>query len=177
MYNTPPWDYEDFIQHDPTFLQRYVDGRRADQAKLEVSVIQNPFLFTVRFANEQSGMIAGLGGVILRSEDGGQTWTYVEIGLRQALFSVAVTDGRAIAVGEKGLVQYSQDGGLSWDPPTEQQFPSIFTFMRDLRFASDALETGFIVGEEGMVLRTRDAGESWTQVLPPEDRRGSGLRF
>jgi photosystem II stability/assembly factor-like uncharacterized protein len=177
MYNKPPWDYEDFIEHDPTFLQRYIDGRRAKQAKLEISVIQNPFLFTVRFANEQSGLIAGLGGVVLRSEDGGQTWTYVEIGLRQALFSVETTNGRAVAVGEKGLVQYSQDGGLTWAPPTAKQFPSIFTFMRDLRFAPEARQIGFIVGQEGMVLRTEDAGESWTQVLPPPERRGLGLGF
>jgi photosystem II stability/assembly factor-like uncharacterized protein len=177
MYDKPPWDYEDFLEHDPTFLSRYVEGRRADVPMLKLSVIQNPFLFTVRFANESSGLIAGLGGVILRSEDGGASWTYVDTGRRQALFSVATTDGRAVAIGEKGLVQYSQDGGLTWKPPTEKQFPSIFTFMRDLRFAPDVRQTGFIVGQEGMVLRTQNAGDSWTQVLPPPDRRGLGFGF
>jgi photosystem II stability/assembly factor-like uncharacterized protein len=159
MYNKPPWDYEEFIEHDPDFLSRYIDGRRADVPMLKISVIQNPFLFTVRFDTEQAGLIAGLGGVVLRSEDGGRTWTYVEIGLRQA------------------LLQYSHDGGLTWAPPTPKQFPSIFTFMRDLRFAPDARKTGFIVGQEGMVLRTQDAGDTWTQVLPPEERRGLGMGF
>jgi photosystem II stability/assembly factor-like uncharacterized protein len=175
MYNKPPWDYADFMQHDDTFLQRYVDGRRSDEAILKVSVIQNPFLFTIRFSDAETGLISGLGGVVLRSQDGGYSWTYVETERRQALFSVATTNGRSIAVGEKGLVQYSEDGGASWAPPTQEQFPSIFTFMRDLRFAPDRIETGFIVGQEGMVLRTRDGGNSWSQVLPPPERRGVGF--
>ncbi|MGH0033274.1 MAG: WD40/YVTN/BNR-like repeat-containing protein [Myxococcota bacterium] len=174
MYNKPPWDYADFMEHDETFLQRYVDGRRGEKPLLKISVIQNPFLFTIRFSDENTGLISGLGGVVLRTFDGGRTWTYVETDRRQALFAVDTTNGRAIAVGEKGLVRYSNDGGETWVPPTDSQFPTIFTFMRDLYFARDQPETGFIVGQEGMVLRTRDGGETWAQVLPPPDRRNSG---
>ena len=72
----------------------------------------------------------------------------------------------------KGLVQYSEDGGVSWAQPSEQVFPPIFTFMRDLRFAPTTKNVGFIVGQEGMVLRSRDGGDSWTRVLPPS--RGAG---
>jgi hypothetical protein len=180
MYNKPPWDYDDFLEHDDTFLDRYVEGRRSPDGgppMIKVSVIQNPFLFTVRFSDAQQGLISGLGGVILRSEDGGHSWTYVETSRRQALFAVDTTDGRAIAVGEKGLVQYSTDQGRSWKPPAEDQFPPIFTFMRDMGFAPSRLTTGFIVGQDGMVLRSTDAGLSWTQVLPPPDRRGPGSKF
>jgi len=181
MYNKPPWDYQDFMEHDPTFLDRYIEGRRSPNGgppMIKVSVIQNPFLFTVRFSDPDHGLISGLGGVILRSEDGGSTWTYVETSRRQALFSVATTTGRSVAVGEKGLVQYSADGGKTWKPPAANEFPPIFTFMRDLQFAPAAnLGTGFIVGQEGMVLRTRDAGATWTQVLPPPERRGPGSKF
>jgi photosystem II stability/assembly factor-like uncharacterized protein len=174
MYNKPPWDYEDFMEHDDTFLDRYIDGRRADHVMLKISVIQNPFLFTIRFADPEHGLIAGLGGVVLRTDDGGRSWTYVETSRRQALFSVASTVGRSIAVGEKGLVQYSEDRGKSWTPPSDEAFPPIFTFMRDVSFAPDSKDFGFIVGQEGMILRTSDAGKTWTQVLPPLERRGVG---
>jgi len=179
MYNKPPWDYQDFLEHDSTFLDRYVEGRRSPGGgppMVKVSVIQKPFLFTVRFSDPHNGLISGLGGVILRSEDGGATWNYVETSRRQALFSVATNADRSIAVGEKGLVQYSSDGGKSWAPPTEGEFPPIFTFMRDLGFARGR-PTGFIVGQDGMVLRTKDAGQTWTQVLPPPERRGPGSKF
>ena len=65
-------------------------------------------------------------------------------------------------------MQYSSDGGKSWNSPTERQFPPIFTFMRDLSFSRLRRKVGFIVGQEGMVLRTRDGGDSWAQILPPE---------
>jgi photosystem II stability/assembly factor-like uncharacterized protein len=179
MYNKPPWDYEDFLEHDATFLDRYVEGRRSPDGgppMIRVSVIQNPFLFTVEFPDEQHGLISGLGGVILRSEDGGKSWLYVETSRRQALFAVDTTADRAVAVGEKGLVQYSTDGGRTWAPPADGEFPPIFTFMRDLGFAGGR-KTGFIVGQDGMVLRSKDAGGTWTQVLPPPERRGPGSKF
>ncbi len=168
--NKPPWDYEDFLEEDPTFLQRYLDSRVAEQPMIRVGVIQNPYLFDVDFQDAASGLISGLGGVVLRSEDGGQTWRYHATDRKQALFSVAGLDDRAIAVGEKGLVRFSEDGGNSWRAPTDGEFPPIFTFMRDMAFA-DGRDVGLIVGQTGMVLRSEDAGETWKQVLPPPERR------
>jgi photosystem II stability/assembly factor-like uncharacterized protein len=168
MPNKPPWDYEDFLEDDPTFLQRYFQGRRADVPMVKVSVIQNPYLFTIYFADADRGFISGLGGVILRSDDSGRTWHYETIDRKQALFSVAAADGRAIAVGEKGLARVSTDGGLSWGEFPADQFPTVFTFMRDLDFEHKK-KVGYIVGQQGMVLRTEDGGKRWKQVLPPGD--------
>jgi photosystem II stability/assembly factor-like uncharacterized protein len=170
-YDRPPWDYADFVEHDGAFLTRYIESRRAREPLLAVSVIQNPFLFTVRFETPSQGLVSGLGGVILRSDDGGRSWRYVETSRRQALFSVAASDARTVAVGEKGLVQISEDGGRSWSPPGASQFPPVFTYMRDLHFAPDNPKVGFIVGQDGMVLRSRDGGAHWIQQLPPPDRR------
>jgi photosystem II stability/assembly factor-like uncharacterized protein len=168
--NKPPWDYEDFLDDDPSFLKRYLESRTAPEPGIRVGVIQNPYLFDVDFRDEESGLISGLGGVVLRSADGGLTWRYHVTDRKQALFAVAGVEGRAIAVGEKGLVRFSDDGGSSWRPPSDGEFPTIFTFMRDLSF-DRARQFGLIVGQTGMVLRSRDSGETWTQVLPPEGRR------
>jgi photosystem II stability/assembly factor-like uncharacterized protein len=166
----PPWDYEDFLEDDPTFLQRYIDGRRADKPMIRVGVIQNPYLYTVRFRDLESGLIAGLGGVVLQSQDGGHTWKYRVMDRKQALFSVSTFGDRAIAIGEKGFVRFSNDGGVTWAPPSDAEFPRIFTFMRDLDFEREQ-RLGLIVGQEGMVLRSRDRGATWSRVLPPESRR------
>ena len=164
---SPPYDYEDFQKDDPTFLKRYIDDRRAPNPGIRVNVAQNPFLFTVRFEDENDGMISGLGGLMLRSSDGGSTWAYEQTGRKQALFAIHKSASRLIAVGEKGLIRYSTDGGKSWTAP-KKGFPDIFTFMRDLEFAP-GLKTGFIVGQRGMVLRTEDAGDTWQQVFPPAE--------
>ncbi len=165
MRGTPPWDYEDFQDSDPTFLKRYLDARSAPQPGVDVRVAQNPYLFTVRFKDDSEGLISALGGLMLASNDGGRTWTYQKTSRRQALFSVDMSDKRAIAVGEKGFVQISTDKGATWQTPKDG-FPPIFTFMRDLGFSRDN-RVGFIVGQTGLVLRSEDDGVTWKQVLPP----------
>jgi len=160
----PPWDYEDFLEDDPGFLRRYLDSRLADEPQIEVTLAQNPYLFTVRFSDENNGLISGLGGMILKTVDGGRTWGYEDVGRKVALFSVHPFPRRAIAVGEKGVVRVSDDAGVSWAPPASG-FPTIFTFMRDITFSAND-RVGFIVGQRGMVLRSEDGGGNWEQVLP-----------
>ena len=164
----PPWDYEDFLQDDPQFLNRYLKSRLADKPGVEVEIAQNPYLFTVRFANENEGYISGLGGVVLRSHDGGRHWVYEDIGQKMAVFSVypfPFNPERAVLVGEKGLFRVTGDGGASWKE--QGGFPTLFTFMRDVSFDISG-KVGYIVGQRGMILRTEDAGATWHQVLPPE---------
>jgi photosystem II stability/assembly factor-like uncharacterized protein len=168
---SPPWDYEDFLKDDPEFLTRYLDSRKADAPGIHVTIAQNPYLFTVRFANPNDGYIAGLGGVVLVTHDGGANWEYRDTGRKQAIFSIFPVQDRVIAVGEKGFVRVSADQGASWAVP-EKGFPTIFTFMRDIWFSPDG-KSGYIVGERGNVLHTDDAGVNWKTVLPPPDHRSA----
>ncbi len=162
--NTPPWDYEDFIEDDPEFLTRYLEGRTAEESKVVVQIAQNPYLFTVRFADEQAGYISGLGGVVLRSDDGGRIWRYEDIGRKAAIFSVHPFDANdAVIVGEKGIARSTADGGKTWTQI--EGFPEIFTFVRDVSFLPGK-PLGYAVGQNGMVLRSDDAGVSWRQVFP-----------
>ncbi len=165
MRGMPPWDYEDFAEDDPEFLQRYLAGRTHEFPGVRVGVVQNPYLFTVRFFNEETGLLTGLGGVVLRSKDSGKSWNYVPTDRKQAFFAAGLAGGRAVAVGEKGLVRFSADGGRGWRPPQLGEFPRVFTFMRDVDFAPGG-DAGFIVGQGGMILRSRDSGRTWTRVLP-----------
>jgi photosystem II stability/assembly factor-like uncharacterized protein len=162
----PPWDYEEFIERDPDFLNRYMNSRKAEKPGVEVQISQNPYLFSVRFADQNEGWISGLGGVILRSHDSGRTWTYKKLGRVQAVFGIHPFSGEvAIAIGEKGLIFATEDGGESWKQ--WPGFPTIFTFMRGIDFAPGD-RVGYIVGQRAMVLRSEDAGKTWTKVLPEE---------
>lgn len=162
----PPWDFEDYLEDDPQFLSRYLQGRQSSLGGVRVSVLQNPILFTVRFSDSGHGLISGLGGVILQSEDAGETWEYRKIDRKQGLYSVSSAPGRAIAVGEKGLLRVSSDGGTHWGEAREGALPAIYTFMRDIDFAPGGRK-GFIVGQGGRILRSVDSGYEWVQVLPP----------
>jgi photosystem II stability/assembly factor-like uncharacterized protein len=114
-----------------------------------------------------NGLISGLGGIVLKSEDGGASWRYEGIGRKQALFSVQPLPTRAITVGEKGLMRVSEDGGKTWHE--QRGFPTIFTFMRDINFDPDH-RVGYIVGQRGTVLRSDDSGQKWESVLPKAEK-------
>lgn len=174
MRGSPPWDYEDFVESDEGFLERYFEERTFGYPSVIVEVEQTPYLYSVRFRDSDFGLISGLGGLMLRSEDGGRSWAYTKTGRKQALFAVGIGADRAMAIGEKGFVLSSVDAGHSWTTP-DRGFPSIFTYMRDIGFSPNR-STGYIVGQTGMVLRSEDGGVTWNQVLPPPDRRrGGGL--
>lgn len=66
---------------------------------------------------------------------------------------------KLVAVGAKGLIQVSTDGGRQW-----RQVPCpVSTDLVALNFASPKL--GWAVGHDGVVLHTADAGEHWVRQL------------
>ena len=78
-----------------------------------------------------------------------ETWTIASGTTANNLEEIQFADGnRAIAVGEKGTIAMSQDGGQTW---TEVQ-TDIWDHIRSLYFVSD-LE-GWAVGDRGMIVHT-----------------------
>lgn len=74
---------------------------------------------------------------------------------RAVLLSVARAADRLVAVGERGIVSLSDDGGVRW-----RQAPCpVSVTLTMVRFA-DA-RNGVAVGHGGAVLTTADAGDSW----------------
>jgi photosystem II stability/assembly factor-like uncharacterized protein len=146
------------------WIRGSIDGSEIGDYDSGVGVGEAPYLFTVRFGGERDGLIAGLGGVVLRSLDGGRHWSYAATDLRRSFFSIARAADRFVAVGEKGFVRSSTDGGLTWTAPGD--LPTVFSFLRDLDFDA-AGKVGYIVGRGGMILRSDDAGLRWRSVLPP----------
>ena len=59
------------------------------------------------------------------------------------------------AVGEKGTILKTMDGGVNW---SIIEIPYL-AYLLDVHFPSP--EIGFIVGQDGLILKSIDAGESW----------------
>jgi photosystem II stability/assembly factor-like uncharacterized protein len=75
------------------------------------------------------------------------------------LLDVTRAGARLVAVGERGIVVYSDDGGLTW---TQAAVPVSVT-LTAVRFADP--QRGFAVGHSGVVLVTTDGGTTWTLRL------------
>lgn len=88
-------------------------------------------------------------------------------GERAFLLGAARAGGRMVAVGERGLVVASDDGGGSW----RQMATPVSVTLTAVRFV-DA-KHGVAVGHGGVVLLTSDGGASWSLAL--DGRRAAAL--
>ena len=78
---------------------------------------------------------------------------------RAVLLGAALAGRRLVAVGERGIIVLSDDGGANW-----RQVPvSVSVTLTAVRFADE--KQGFAVGHGGTVLVTSDGGASWTRRL------------
>jgi photosystem II stability/assembly factor-like uncharacterized protein len=86
---------------------------------------------------------------------------------RTVLLSAALAGARIVAVGERGVIALSDDGGAGW-----RQAPCpVNVTLTMVRFADE--RHGIAVGHGGTVLATDDGGASWTLRL--DGRRAAQL--
>lgn len=119
----------------------------------------------VFFANDTLGWVGSDSGKILRTTDGGASWTPTATGLTSYQYVTAIQfldsdTGYASSYGGKMLK--SVDGGLNWQGvgPFDQQ-----VLMQDLHFYST--QEGVAVGNGGEVIRTTDGGATWDSIPSP----------
>lgn len=76
-----------------------------------------------------------------------------------AMLALAYAGKRVVAAGERGIVQWSDDGGAHW---TQAAVP-VQVSLTGLRFADDRV--GYAVGHLGVILKTVDGGANWQLKL------------
>lgn len=117
------------------------NGRSWRQADVPVSVS----LTAVRFADERRGYAAGHGGVVLRTSDGGETWTRILEGRAVGALMLEVARSTGDVAHERAARRLVDEGP---DKP-----------FLDLHVHSpDKL---VVIGAYGLALESRDAGETW----------------
>nr|MEE4267729.1 YCF48-related protein [Candidatus Krumholzibacteria bacterium] len=124
----------------------------------------NP-LNAVAFADEQRGWAVGNTGVILRTTDGGDSWSLVPDTwqtLPDLLDVVALDAETIVAVGGGSGAYRSADGGLSWTPtpaPHEGRLVNLTAVGGRL----------VAVGDGGAVAASFDQGLTWSAMPSPGD--------
>jgi photosystem II stability/assembly factor-like uncharacterized protein len=112
----------------------------------------------VIFTDADSGTAVGEGGTIVRTTNGGRTWTVQESGTVRDLLAVSFSDPRnGTVVGVYGTILRTTNGGTTWTPQTSFRVEHY----TDVSFTD--VNNGFIVGD-GTVLRTTNGGANWLLV-------------
>jgi photosystem II stability/assembly factor-like uncharacterized protein len=108
----------------------------------------NP-LHSVRFINDTTGFVVSDSGTILKTTDGGSTWTAHNVPVSMFLTSVYFIDAdTGYAAGASGAILKTTNGGTNWmvqNSGTSQNLSSVYF---------SAPTQGFAVGDSGTILGT-----------------------
>ena len=127
---------------------------------------------TPGFFDTARGLAVQRNGAILRTEDGGSTWTPVKAQVRGPLSGLAlVGDSVATVVGAQ--IWRSTNGGNTW----MQQVKPYRAGTLPGGVAFTDRNTGIICGWAGGILRTDDGGAHWSHVQTPWANAVLSVRF
>ncbi|HEX6182325.1 MAG TPA: YCF48-related protein, partial [Pyrinomonadaceae bacterium] len=138
--------------------------------------LQGKDLNAVYFVDSKRGWVAGDGGVVLRTRDGGRTWTRQTVASKASFNDVYFRndeDGYLLAGAE---IFTTEDGGESWQAATRftpQTFGGAEPELYSVRFTSK--KRGWVVGSltrgenvvDSLVLATDNGGASWQRQRVP----------
>jgi len=93
----------------------------------------------------------GAGGIVLRTDDGGETWKDLETSFNGNLFGVALVNRNdVLVVGEQGRIIHSRDGGQTWEVQPTITSASLFSI------AYRGGTNVWVAGRGGAILRRVD---------------------
>ena len=166
----------------------HVTNNGQDFAMLETGV--QKAIYEVDFATAEDGVAVGQDGIVLKTDDGGKTWTRNPIELPLLDWQVAQPHYFAVsrgadaqhiwAVGPVGAIIRSQDGGETWEnlslwcdmsfdnfatsDPADDPESTLRLNPCDVTLNGVSFPTntdGWVAGEFGIILRTQDGGVTW----------------
>tara|TARA_R110000850_G_scaffold120624_7_gene238169 strand:- start:38287 stop:39276 length:990 start_codon:yes stop_codon:yes gene_type:complete len=126
-------------------------------------------LTAVQFAKGgEAGWAVGHDAVILRTVDGGATWSLqnFEPELQRPFLDLLVLDAdSAIVVGSYGMMRRTDDGGATW---TQVDAPEVLEDEFHLNSIT-RLDDGslFVAGEMGLLAISPDKGKTWIRLESP----------
>jgi photosystem II stability/assembly factor-like uncharacterized protein len=137
------------------------------------AIVPNQELLNIYFSNSLNGWAVGWGGLILRTTDGGNTWTRQKppVGDEYLKSVMFISDKKGWVIGFNGQVLRTSDGGSSW---RSQMLPAGWTgrefrgWLNNFSFADEY--NGWVVGDQNQIYQSTDGGASWqsrsSQVRP-----------
>lgn len=130
----------------------------AEAERLVADGADKPF-FDLHFSDARNGLVVGAYNLVLRTGDGGQTWTSLSQRVPNPralhLYKVRVRGQEVLLAGEQGLVLHSSDAGATFRPLQLPYEGSYFT--AELPGQRDLV----VAGMRGNAFVSRDAGLTW----------------
>jgi photosystem II stability/assembly factor-like uncharacterized protein len=155
----------------PVFVRTNDGGKTWTEKTLQAPNIQIQTIQNMHFVSPQTGWLIGLNsaeeGVLLKTTDGGDSWTAMRLPFNQFPAAIFFVDENTGWIGGQGPpitedgeeegpsdITITSDGGQTWS--SQIRLPvSIY----DIFFINNM--TGWAVGSLGAIYHTSDGGKSW----------------
>ncbi len=126
------------------------------------------------FISPDSGFVVGASSVVLRTIDGGSTWSQIAgLPVSSSFNGVHfVTPRIGAIVGGGGAIMRTNDAGATW---TNQTNAAYGLPLQDVHLATPT--TGLAAGYLGTILRTIDGGKSWSKISAGTTETLNGVAF
>ncbi|MGE5436126.1 MAG: WD40/YVTN/BNR-like repeat-containing protein, partial [Syntrophothermus sp.] len=154
------------VQYDfalnSSVIIKTIDGGASFTSKQFNNIKLNKVVYTDAY----NAIVVGDSGIVLRTTDGGESWSNQPSGITYNLSNVSFSDNlNGIASSSTNIygspgnyIIRTTNGGISWFPI----YNSITSVnLNDVSFADQNI--GVTVGDSGVILRTIDSGNSWTK--------------
>lgn len=125
-------------------------------ASWQSSQVINQMLFDLTYADATTLYAAGSNETIVKSTDGGLSWTVTYAGSQgRYLMGIDFRGNFGVAGGEDGKILYTTTGGLNWNSWATgyHNFEAVHVFNAD---------SAYVGGTDEDVYKTTDGGASWT---------------
>ena len=148
------------------------DGGQNWEVKHET--IGGSVLLSLGFANEQVGWATGSAGILLLTQDGGTSWKSVKVGT-DPIYRAAFSDGQHGLIHTIATVQFTTDGGVSWEQvPTLKSDSELKKFKYVLSLAALDADHMAVLLKEGpaqyydqRIVATQDGGKTFKTLNIP----------
>jgi photosystem II stability/assembly factor-like uncharacterized protein len=123
-------------------------------------------LTAVAFKDAKVGVAVGHGASVVRTEDGGSTWTHVPLpeAEPESLLGVTYLEGdHFVAYGAFGMYFDSADAGRTW----QKRMVISEDFDRHISKVIPVGASLLLVAESGTLARSDDGGATWTAMVSP----------
>lgn len=133
-------------------------------------------LYGVHFADRDHVWVVGEFGVVLASDDGGQTFHSQASAAETTLFGVYFLDTqRGWAVGMEATMVQTTDGGQTWTKIPVDSPKGFALALYEIAVNKDS-QVGWVVGNNGLLLNSMDGGQTWKRVQVPVQLGSSWFR-
>ncbi|MGH7859554.1 MAG: WD40/YVTN/BNR-like repeat-containing protein, partial [Candidatus Binatia bacterium] len=111
--------------------------------------------YDVKATGPQKALIAGYGGKLLETTDGGLSFNRLPTGTDLALYEMAVVGDKIWVSGQEGQIIHSADAGKTW----QKQDSGTKDYLFSIVFLDE--NHGFAVGDRSAITETFDGGKTW----------------